>query len=526
MPALINCTQTPENKPDEVHKVFYIFFSHYNKSKQNKYLSLTHVLLTMDEKPYINIKNELKKCPTGINGLDEITFGGLPHGRPTLVCGNAGCGKTLLSMEFIVRGAEEFNEPGVFMSFEEKEEDLIKNFNSLGFNIPELSRSKKISLDYVHVEKSEIEETGEYDLDGLFIRLENAIDSISAKRVVLDTLEALFSGFQNEAILRAELRRLFRWLKDKEVTAIITGESAENKITKFGLEEYVADCVIYLDHRIREQISTRRLKIIKYRGSKHGLNEYPFLISEKGISLLPITSLNLNYEVSSEGVSTGIKSLDEMFGKKGYYRGSAVLISGTSGSGKTSFACQFLNSACSKSLKCLYFVFEESQSQILRDMKSIGIDLQQWVDKGLLLFSANRPIHFGLEMHLLTIHKAISDFNPDVIIIDSITNLIASGPLFDVKAMLTRLLDFMKMKGITAILTDLTLNSLSNDTEIGVSSLTDTWLRLSNIEKNNTLKRTVTIVKARGMKHSDQVREFIITDAGIEIISPIETTIH
>lgn len=464
-------------------------------------------------------EKELKKSPTGINGLDEITFGGLPQGRPTLICGNAGCGKTLLSMEFIVRGARDFNEPGVFLSFEETENDLIANFESLGFNIKELKEAKKLSMDYVHIERSEIEETGEYDLDGLFLRIESAINEVGAKRVVLDTLEALFSGFSNESILRAELRRLFRWLKDKGVTAIITGESGENRITKYGLEEYVADCVILLDHRIREQVATRRMKVIKYRGSKHGLNEYPFLITDTGISVLPITSIGLNYEVSSERISTGINTLDEMFGNMGFYKGSSILISGSAGTGKSSFAAHFVDSSCRKGLKCLYFAFEESPQQILRNKKNIGIDLKQWIDKGLLLFSANRATHFGLEMHLVEIHNIIANFNPDVIVIDSITNLITSGPRLDVKAMLTRLLDFMKMRKITTILTDLTIDVFSTETEIGISSLTDTWIKLFNLDKNNELKRSLIIVKSRGMKHSMQVNEFKITDEGVKIIN-------
>ena len=467
-------------------------------------------------------KTGISKCLTGIQGLDEITYGGLPHGRPTLICGNAGCGKTLFSMEFIVNGATLYNEPGLYVSFEEKSDELITNFNSLGFDLKKLESAKKIALEFIYIERSEIEETGEYDLDGLFILIGNAIDSIGAKRVVLDTLEALFSGFSNEAILRAELRRLFRFLKDKGVTAIITGERGEKNMTKYGLEEYVADCVIMLDHRVTDQVATRRLKIIKYRGSKHGTNEYPFLIDEKGISVLPVTSIGLDYHVSSKRLSSGIPGFDMMLDGKGYYVSSSILVSGSAGTGKTSIACHFVDSSCSKGLKCLYFAFEESQHQIMRNLKNINIDLQKWIDKGLLKFSANRPTHTGIEMTLLNMQKLITEFQPDVVIVDCVTNLINTGFILDVKAMMIRLLDYMKMKQITSLMTDLSVSPTINDTEIGISSMTDTWIRLINVEKNNKLIRTVNIIKSRGMKHSNSITEFVITDNGIKLL---DTTI-
>ncbi|MBW4056130.1 MAG: circadian clock protein KaiC, partial [Proteobacteria bacterium] len=352
----------------------------------------------------------LQKCPTGIKGLDEITGGGLPQGRPTLVCGGTGCGKTLLAMEFLVRGATEFDEPGVFMSFEEKSEELMQNFASLGFNLNDLETRKKLSLDYVHIDRSEIEETGAYDLEGLFIRLAFAIDNIGAKRVALDTIENLFSGFSNELILRAELRRLFGFLKVKGVTAIITGEQGERTLTRFGLEEYVADCVIFLNHQVSEQIATRRLRVVKYRGSAHGTNEYPFMIDEQGFSVMPISSIGLDHAASKERVSTGIQRLDTMMGGKGYYRGSSVLVTGTAGSGKSSMSAHFVDAACRRGERCLYFAFEESRNQIIRNMHSIGIDLEQWVNKGLLEFRNSRPTLYGLEMHLVTMHKAIEMF--------------------------------------------------------------------------------------------------------------------
>src|SRR5829696_1990670 len=354
----------------------------------------------------------LPKTPTGIAGLDEITGGGLPKGRPSLVCGAAGCGKTLLSIEFIIRGAIEFGDPGVFMAFEEKPEELSMNVASLGFNLEKLQKDRLVKIDHVHIDRTEIEETGEYDLDGLFIRLGYAIDSIGAKRVVLDTIENLFSGLDNEAILRAELRRLFGWLKDKGVTTVITGEKGEGTLTRQGLEEYVSDCVILLDHRVSNQISTRLLRIVKYRGSVHGTNEYPFLIDEEGISVLPVTSLLLKNEVSSERISSGIPALDKMLGGKGFFRGSSILVSGTAGTGKTSLAAYFAHETCKRKERCIYFAFEESPQQIMRNMLSIGIDLKADIDKGLLQMHAARPTFYGLEMHLVAILKKIRKFKP------------------------------------------------------------------------------------------------------------------
>ena len=461
----------------------------------------------------------LLKTPTGINGLDEITLGGFPKGRPTLICGGAGCGKTLFSLEFIVRGAQLYNEPGVFIAFEEKAEELAKNVASLGFDLNQLQQDKKLRIDYIHVDKSEIEETGEYDLEGLFIRLGYAIDSIGAKRVVLDTIENLFAGLNNEGILRAELRRLFQWLKDKGVTAIITGEKGERTLTRQGLEEYVSDCVIVLDHRVVNQISTRRIRIVKYRGSVHGTNEYPFLIDEEGISVLPVTSLRLDKLVTTKTMSTGIPSLDSMFQKGGFYRGSSILTSGTAGTGKTSIAVSFANAACERGEKCLYFAFEESPQQIIRNMNSIGIDLKKHVDSGLLNFFASRPTLYGLEMHLVSIHKAIQKFEPTTVVLDPITNLITVGSFSDVKAMLVRLIDFLQTKQITVMFTALTLNTVINDqTDDGVSSLVDSWLYISDIELNGERNRGLYIMKSRGMSHSNQVREFQITDQGLNLV--------
>jgi circadian clock protein KaiC len=464
------------------------------------------------------VTEPLQKSPTGITGFDEITVGGLPKGRPTLICGDAGSGKTVFSIEFIVKGAMEFNEPGVFVAFEEKSKELAVNVASLGFDLNKLIADKKIKIDHVGIDRSEIEETGEYDLNGLFIRLGYAIDSIRAKRVVLDTIENLFSGLTNHGILRAELRRLFTWLKDKGVTAIVTGERGEGKLTRQGLEEYVSDCVILLDHRIQNQISTRRLRIIKYRGSVHGTNEYPFLIDEDGISVLPVTSLQLGNEVSSQRVSSGIPSLDEMLGGKGFFRGSSILISGTAGSGKTSIATCFANAACLRKDRCLFFAFEESSPQIIRNMRSINIDLAQHVKNGLLKFSTSRPTLHGLEMHLVVFYKLIRQFKPKVVILDPITNLITVGDPGEVKSILIRLIDFLQNEQITVMFTALTLNgNRQSQTDEDVSSLVDTWISLRDLEYNGERNHTLYILKSRGMKNSNQVREFLISHDGIQI---------
>ena len=460
----------------------------------------------------------LPKAPTGIRGLDEITQGGLPKGRPTLVCGSAGCGKTLLAMEFLVRGAVEFNEPGVFMAFEENAEELTKNVASLGFNLEDLTKKKKIVVDYVYIERSEIEETGEYDLEGLFVRLDHAIKSVGAKRVVLDTIEALFSGLPNPNILRAELRRLFRWLKEKGVTAIITGEKGEGALTRHGLEEYVADCVIMLDHRVAEQISTRRLRVVKYRGSLHGTNEYPFLIDDMGFSVLPITSVGLDHKATGERVPTGIPRLDAMLGGKGYYRGSSNLVSGTAGTGKTSLAMHLVHESCRRGERCLYLASEESDNQIIRNAKSIGINLAPWVQKGLLHFNVARPTYSGLEMHLVTVNKLIKEFRPTIAVIDPITGMTNIGSVEEVKAMLMRMIDMLKNSYITTLCTSLTHGGHNlEQTEIAVTSLMDTWLLVRDIEYNGERTRGLYVLKSRGMAHSNQIREFLITSKGIDL---------
>ena len=465
-------------------------------------------------------KAMLAKCPTGIQGLDEITDGGLPQGRPTLVCGKAGCGKTLMAMEFLVRGAVEYDEPAVFMSFEESAEELVQNVASLGWDLEALIAEKKIAIHYVHVERSEIQETGEYDLEALFVRLGYAIDSIKAKRVVLDTVEVLFGGLSNDYIVRAELRRLFLWLKAKGVTAIITSESGDNTLTRHGLEEYVSDCVIRLDQRVSDELSTRRLHIVKYRGSRHGSNEYPFLIEEDGISVLPITSIALEHDVSTERISTGIERLDMMLEGKGFFRGSSILISGTAGTGKSSISAHFADATCRQGERCLYFAFEESSNQIIRNMRSIGIDLEVSVKKGLLKVQALRPTLYGLEMHLVKMHQLVNEFKPTVVIIDPISNMTYSGNEIQVKSFLMRLIDFLKTRQITTLLT--CLNAGGNpleQTDVGISSLMDTWMLLRDIESNGERNRLLYLLKSRGMEHSNQVREFRLTRSGVELVN-------
>jgi circadian clock protein KaiC len=460
----------------------------------------------------------LPKCPTGIQGLDEITNGGLPRERPTLVCGGLGCGKTLFAVEFLVRGATQFGEPGVFMSFEETDAELKSNVASLGFDLAGLVRRKRVVLDHVHIKRSEIQETGEYDLEGLFVRLNLAIDSIGAKRVVLDTLETLFASLPNEAILRAELRRLFRWLKDKGVTAVITAERGREQLTRHGLEEYVSDCVILLDHRVNDQIATRHLRVVKYRGALHGTNEFPFLIGNEGLSVLPITSLGLNHKVSNERISTGIPRLDAMLGGRGFFRGASILLTGTPGTGKTSVAAYFAQAAARRGDRVLFFSFEESPNQIIRNMRSIGLRLEPSVKRGRLRFHAARPSLCGLEMHLATMFKEIAAFQPAVVIVDPITSLLAAGTDHETKGMVTRLVDFLKGRQVTSLFTSLTHGDHAlPQSEIAISSLMDSWLLLQDFEGNGERNRVLYVLKARGMAHSNQVREFLISNQGIDL---------
>jgi circadian clock protein KaiC len=457
------------------------------------------------------------KAPTGIRGLDDVTQGGLPQGRPTLLCGSAGCGKTLFAMTFLYNGAVDYNEPGVFLAFEEQPEDLIKNVGSLNYDIEKLIAEKKLAIDHVEIERTKIDEAGEYDLEGLFIRLGFAIDSIGAKRVVIDTIETLFSGLENEQVLRSELRRLFEWLKSKGVTAIITGERGEGTLTRYGLEEYVADCVILLDNRVHDQLSTRRLRIVKYRGSAHGTNEYPFIIDEQGITVMPITSTGLSHDASTERLPSGIPDLDQMLEGKGYFKGSSILVSGMAGSGKSTVAAHFVDATCAAGHRCIYFAMEESPSQIIRNMRSIGIELQKWVDKKLLRFSARRPSLFGLETHLATMYRDVTDFDPTAIVIDPMSAILHAGSTGDAQSMVLRLVDFLKARNVTALFTHLGVSTENITTELQISSLMDTWLLLYNRESNGEHNRQLYLLKARGMGHSNQVREFIMSPDGIRL---------
>lgn len=461
----------------------------------------------------------LKKSPTGVRGLDEILYGGLPEGRITLVCGGPGSGKTLLATEFIVCGATQYGDPGVFMVFEEKAEDLTKNVASLGIDLQELVDQKKVFVDFVYVERSEIEETGEYDLEGLFIRLESAIQAIGAKRVVLDTIESIFAGFPNEAILRSEIRRLFRWLKERGITTIVTGERGDDSLTRYGLEEYVSDCVILLENRVQNRMASRLLRVVKYRGSHHGTDEYPFLIGDEGIWVEPITSIGLNHPAPDEFISTGIPELDDMFPDGGYFRGSSILITGTPGTGKTSVCASLVNAACQRGERSLYVAFEESSNQIIRNMHSIGVDLDQWDKKELLHFHAVRPTFYGVEMHLLLLEKIIDEYNPSVVVIDPLSNLISVGSGPEINFMLIRLMDYLKSRQITSVFTALMDERSSNVTlDLGISSLMDTWVHLRNLEFGAERTRGLYIIKSRGQPHSNLVREFILTDQGIKLV--------
>lgn len=466
--------------------------------------------------PAADTAHALAKARTGIAGLDEVTFGGLPAGRPTLICGGPGCGKTLLATTFLVNGAVMFNEPGVFVSFEETSDDLIKNVASLDYDLGALIAQKKIAIDFVRVERSEIEETGEYDLEGLFVRLDYAIKSVGAKRVVLDTLEMLFAGLGDTQILRAEIRRLFAWLKQRNVTAIITAEQGEGALTRYGIEEYVSDCVFLLDNRVSDQITTRRLRIVKYRGSAHGTNEYPFLIDAQGVSVLPVTSAGLAHAASNEVISTGIPGLNQMLGAGGFYIGTSILVSGTAGTGKTSLAAHFVEAVCARGERCLYFAFEESPAQIVRNMRSIGLDLQPRIDAGLLRFEAARPSLFGLEMHLARMYREIEEFAPAAVVLDPISALRAETG--DVHSMLLRVIDLLKSRGITAFLTNLLSVEGMDKSDAGMSSLMDTWLSLVQLESNGERNRGIYVLKSRGMNHSNQIREYQLTSQGVKLV--------
>jgi circadian clock protein KaiC len=484
-----------------------------------KNTDLLILVKNMKKKALKIVRKSLPKSPTSIQGFDQITGGGLPKGRPTLVCGGAGCGKTLFAMEFIVRGATIYNEPGVFISFEETEKELSENVASLGFDLDYLVKHNKIWLKHIHIDRGDIEQNGEYDLTGLFVQIHQAIENIRAKRVVLDTMESLFSALPNQTVVRSELQRLFKWLKKKGITAIVTGERGKDTLTRLGLEEYVSDCVILLDHRVKNESSIRRLRIVKYRGSTHGTNEYPFLIDENGFSVLPVTSLGLDHVSSKERISTGIPRLDTMMSGKGYFRGSSILVSGTAGTGKTSIAAQFVNAACKRGERVLYFAFEESPSQFMRNMSSIGIHLEPWLKKGLLHFHATRPTLHGLEQHLATTIKLVNKIKPQIVVLDPIDAFVMGENQTEVKIMLLRLVDFLKKNNITALFANLTdPNENLELTDMSISSLIDTWLLLRDIEIGGERNRGLYILKSRGMSHSNQIREFKLTDHGIELL--------
>ncbi len=474
-------------------------------------------------------RKQLFKCPTGIRGFDEITEGGLPQNGTTLVSGNAGSGKTLFGIDFLIKGATDYNEPGILMSFEETEDELYKDVASLNMDLPALVSQKKIVLENVVLERNDIQET-EFNLEGIFVRLEYAIDSIGAKRVVLDSLESVFAGITDIGILRLEIKRLFRWLREKQVTAIVTGEQGQSSLyTRHGLEEYISDCIIFLDNRVRDEMATRRIRVIKYRGSSHGTSEYPFVIDNQGLSVIPITSAGLEQPGTDKKVLTGIPSLDKLFkGSKGYTRGSTILTSGTAGSGKTSFAGAFALESCKRGEPCLYFSHEESSGQLMQNLLSIGIDLEPWVKKGLLKIVALRPSFLGLELHLLNVYKLVDSFKPKAVVVDPLTSLIGEGDHREVTSLITRMIDLFKSRSITTFFTSLVSAAFQSNTsgEIGVSSLIDTWIVVRMVEDNESRKRTreVFIVKSRGSNHSSDVHKFILSDGGISVIPYAEST--
>lgn len=460
------------------------------------------------------------KVPTGIDGFDELTLGGLPQGRPTLVCGSAGCGKTLFAATFLIRGARDFGEPGVFVTFEERPDDIVDNVASLGFGLDELVAEGKVAMEHIAIDPAELAEAGDYDLEALFLRLGMAVDAVGAKRIVIDTIESLFSAFTNTAILRAEIRRLFDWTKERGLTCVITGERGDGSLTRQGLEEYVSDCVILLDHRVDSQVSTRRLRIVKYRGTAHGTNEYPFLIGSEGFSVLPVSSLALGHKVSEERISSGVPDLDAMLTGGGFHRGSSILLTGVAGSGKSSIAACFLAAACRRGEKALYFSFEESGEQTVRNMRSIGLDLAPFVQGGLLHMVAARPTFYSLEMHLAVMLRDVRRLRPSLVVLDPISAFLGSGSVAEVQAMLLRMVDYLKSNGITGVFTHLSHQQGQAETDAGLSSLMDAWILLLNREANGEFNRELYLLKARGIAHSNQVREFVMTDRGINLLAP------
>jgi circadian clock protein KaiC len=460
----------------------------------------------------------LAKAQTGITGFDEVTGGGLPRGRPTLFCGGPGCGKTILAMEFLVRGAREFNEPGLFVSFEESPDQLIQNFRTLGFDLDDLIEKNRLKISHVELSRVEIIESGTFSLDALLIRLEHGLAEIGATRLVLDSMEAVFSALSRTENLRNEIARLFHWLRDKGVTAVVTGERGKEELTRHGFEEYVSDCVILLDHRVTDQIPKRRLRIVKFRGSPHASNEFPFLISNTGVFLFPITSLNLDHAASLEYVGSGVKDIDAMLGGHGYFKASTVLVTGKAGTGKSSLAAAFAVAACERGERCLYFAFEESAAQMTRNMKSVGIDLDRWIKNGLLTVRAFRPTFRGLEAHIISVVREADAVKPACVVIDPITNFITVGGEEEVRSMLTRILDLLKRRGVSLLMTALTPGSgIANETEMHVSSLVDTWIVLDLESAGDIRRRKIYIVKSRGMEHSYETRELVMSPRGLSV---------
>ena len=459
----------------------------------------------------------LPKAPTGVRGLDEITGGGLPMGRSTLVTGGAGCGKTLLGVQFLVAGAREYGEPGVLVTFEESAEKITANFASLGFDLDGLLKDELLVIYAFQAEPTEVIGTGEFDFEPLFLLLDEAINRVGARRVMLDSIESLFGMFKASAIVRAELGRLFRWLEDRAVTAIVTGEPGDNdSLTRYGIEEYVSDCVIALDHRSQNEVSTRRLRVVKYRGSAHETNEYPFLISARGFTVLPITTVTLDYGAPEERISTGVARLDHML-SGGLFRGSTVLVSGSAGTGKTTLGAHLIDAACARGERALLIMHEESADEVIRNMRSVGVDLRRWAEAGLLRIWAVRPTEFGLENHLAIVSGLLAEHEPAVAVVDGTASLLGGAARSDVTSMLARTFHLFKARGITAMATILTDGDVV-DTTVGVSSRADTWLLLRNVESNGERNRLLFVLKSRGSAHSNQVREFLLTDHGIEVV--------
>ncbi|WP_240236172.1 circadian clock protein KaiC [Nocardioides sp. CFH 31398] len=459
----------------------------------------------------------LEKAATGIEGFDDITFGGLPRARATIVTGAAGSGKSMFGVEFLAQGARAYGEPGVLLSFEETADELVANAASIGVDLRAMADEGTLVVDSAAGDLDDLVQSGAFDLEGLLLRLAAAIDAVGARRVVLDTVETLFSTLPDETTVRREFARLLRWLKERDLTVVVTAERGQQgRLTRHGIEEYVSDCVVVLDHRVEDEVATRRMRVAKYRGSPHGTNEFPFLISGRGLVVMPLHHDELT-EVSEERVSLGIPELDTMVGG-GVFRGSTIMISGSAGTGKTSIAACAADAACRRGEKALFLSFEEPSGQVVRNMRSIGLDLQHWIDKGLLVVQHMRPAITGLEAHLASLHMILDEHPAEVVVLDAVASLSRGVASYASASAVARDIAMLRLRGATTVLTALAGTHDDPHTDVSASSLVDAWLLVRNVENDGERNRLLMTIKNRGSFHSNQVREFLLTDDGPRLV--------